>query len=103
MGGTSCDVSHYNGEYERRFDNVIAGCRLNVPMMDIHTVAAGGGSVVDLRSGRLQVGPESAGAFPGPARYRNGGPLTITDRNLFLGRIQSEYFPESSVSPVSRR
>ncbi|HEY9716072.1 MAG TPA: hydantoinase B/oxoprolinase family protein, partial [Trichormus sp.] len=94
MGGTSTDVSHYNCEYERRFDNTIAGMRINSPMMDIHTVAAGGGSIVQLRSGRLQVGPESAGAQPGPACYRNGGPLTVTDCNVLLGRIQPELFPK---------
>jgi len=94
MGGTSTDVSHYNGEYERRFDNIIGGARISSPMMDIHTVAAGGGSIVQLRSGRLQVGPESAGAQPGPACYRNGGPLTVTDCNVLLGRIQPEFFPK---------
>jgi 5-oxoprolinase (ATP-hydrolysing) len=94
MGGTSTDVAHYNGGYERQFDSVVAGFRINAPMMDIHTVAAGGGSVCQFRQARLQVGPESAGANPGPACYRNGGPLTITDCNLFLGRLHPEFFPK---------
>ncbi len=93
MGGTSTDVSHYGGELERDNETLIADVRLRVPMMSVHTVAAGGGSVVQFRDGRLQVGPESAGAYPGPACYRNGGPLTVTDCNLLLGRIQAEHFP----------
>ena len=93
MGGTSTDVSHYNGELERETETEVAGVRLRVPMMNIHTVAAGGGSIVHFTDGRLQVGPESAGAFPGPAAYRNGGPLTVTDCNLLLGKIQPELFP----------
>ncbi|GGY48458.1 5-oxoprolinase [Bacterioplanes sanyensis] len=93
MGGTSTDVSHYGGELERDTETLIADVRLRVPMMSVHTVAAGGGSVVQFRDGRLQVGPESAGAYPGPACYRNGGPLTVTDCNLLLGRIQAEHFP----------
>ncbi|MBM95862.1 MAG: 5-oxoprolinase [Oceanospirillaceae bacterium] len=93
MGGTSTDVSHYAGELERENETDIAGVRLRVPMMNIHTVAAGGGSIVHFSDGRLQVGPESAGAFPGPAAYRNGGPLTVTDCNLLLGKIQPELFP----------
>jgi 5-oxoprolinase (ATP-hydrolysing) len=93
MGGTSTDVSHYAGRYERRFDAEVAGVRVRVPMLDIHTVAAGGGSVCGFRDGRLQVGPESAGASPGPACYRNGGPLTVTDCNLALGRLQPDRFP----------
>ena len=93
MGGTSTDVSHYAGELERENETEIAGVRLRVPMMNIHTVAAGGGSIVHFSDGRLQVGPESAGAFPGPAAYRNGGPLTVTDCNLLLGKIQPELFP----------
>ncbi|CUS40586.1 5-oxoprolinase [hydrothermal vent metagenome] len=93
MGGTSTDVSHYAGELERQTETQIGGVRLRVSMMNIHTVAAGGGSIVRFADGRLQVGPESAGAFPGPACYRNGGPLTITDCNVFLGKIQPSYFP----------
>lgn len=93
MGGTSTDVSHYQGEYERSYHSEIAGIRLATPMMKIHTVAAGGGSVCYYQDGRFQVGPESAGAFPGPACYRNGGPLTVTDCNLILGKIQPALFP----------
>ena len=93
MGGTSTDVSHYAGELERETETLVNGQRLRVPMMNIHTVAAGGGSIVRFADGRLQVGPESAGAYPGPACYRNGGPLTITDCNLLLGRIQAAHFP----------
>jgi 5-oxoprolinase (ATP-hydrolysing) len=114
MGGTSTDVAHFNAshfssdkaesskketeydvrEYEREFETQIAGVRLRAPMMNIHTVAAGGGSIVKFADGRFQVGPESAGAFPGPACYRNGGPLTITDCNVLLGKVKAEYFPE---------
>ncbi|ABM95921.1 hydantoinase B/oxoprolinase family protein [Methylibium petroleiphilum] len=93
MGGTSTDVSHYAGEFERAFETQVAGVRLRAPMMSIHTVAAGGGSIVRFDGGRLRVGPESAGADPGPACYRRGGPLTTTDANLLLGRIQPAYFP----------
>lgn len=93
MGGTSTDVSHYNGEYERTFETEVAGVRLRAPMMSIHTVAAGGGSVVQFDGSRYRVGPESAGAHPGPACYRKGGPLTITDCNVMLGKIQPEFFP----------
>ncbi len=93
MGGTSTDVSLYDGAYPRRFDNVVAGVRLNVPMMNIHTVAAGGGSLLRFASGRFQVGPDSAGANPGPACYRRGGPLTVTDANVLLGRLHAEFFP----------
>ena len=93
MGGTSTDVTHYNGEYERSFDTLVAGVRLRAPMMHIHTVAAGGGSVLHYADGRYQVGPDSAGANPGPACYRRNGPLTVTDANVLLGRIQPEYFP----------
>lgn len=93
MGGTSTDVSLFDERYERTSAAVIAGVRIAAPMMRIHTVAAGGGSILRFASGRLQVGPESAGAFPGPACYRNGGPLTVTDANVFLGRIQPEFFP----------
>ncbi len=116
MGGTSTDVAHFNAshlssikessnktgaeaknevrEYEREFETQVAGVRLRAPMMNIHTVAAGGGSIVKFSDGRFQVGPESAGAFPGPACYRNSGPLTITDCNVLLGKIKAEYFPE---------
>ncbi|WP_102224092.1 hydantoinase B/oxoprolinase family protein [Acidimangrovimonas sediminis] len=93
MGGTSTDVCHYAGSYERSFETETAGVRLRAPMMNIHTVAAGGGSVLSFRDGRLQVGPESAGANPGPASYRRGGPLTVTDCNVVLGKIQPDHFP----------
>ncbi|MDH3646909.1 MAG: hydantoinase B/oxoprolinase family protein [Gammaproteobacteria bacterium] len=94
MGGTSTDVSLYRGgEYERGYETLVAGVRLRAPMMKIHTVAAGGGSILRFADGRLQVGPASAGANPGPACYRNGGPLTVTDANLILGRIRPEFFP----------
>ena len=93
MGGTSTDVSHYAGQYERSFETEVAGVRMRAPMMDIHTVAAGGGSVCAFRDGRFQVGPDSAGANPGPASYRRGGPLTVTDCNVLLGRIQPAHFP----------
>lgn len=93
MGGTSTDVSWYSGRYERLAEARIAGTRLATPMMQIHTVAAGGGSICRFDQGRLQVGPHSAGAVPGPACYRRGGPLTVTDCNLILGRIQPEHFP----------
>ena len=111
MGGTSTDVAHFNAkqfssnvtdkqndqdirEYEREFETQVAGVRLRAPMMNINTVAAGGGSIVTFADGRFQVGPESAGAFPGPACYRNGGPLTITDCNVLLGKVKAEFFPE---------
>ncbi|HEY8456910.1 MAG TPA: hydantoinase B/oxoprolinase family protein [Actinopolymorphaceae bacterium] len=94
MGGTSTDVSHYAGEYERVFSTVIAGVRLRAPMLDIHTVAAGGGSILHFDGSRYRVGPDSAGADPGPACYRNGGPLTVTDANVMLGRIQPSHFPK---------
>ncbi|MFD4713509.1 hydantoinase B/oxoprolinase family protein [Streptomyces sp. NPDC058430] len=93
MGGTSTDVSHYAGEYERVFTTQIAGVRLRAPMLDIHTVAAGGGSVLHFDGSRYRVGPASAGADPGPACYRGGGPLTVTDANVALGRIQPAHFP----------
>ena len=93
MGGTSTDVSHWSGQLERSFETSVAGVRLRAPMLDIHTVAAGGGSICRLEAGRLVVGPQSAGAVPGPACYRLGGPLTITDCNLALGRIQPRAFP----------
>jgi 5-oxoprolinase (ATP-hydrolysing) len=93
MGGTSTDVSHYAGVYERSFETEVAGVRMRAPMMDIHTVAAGGGSICTFRDGRFQVGPESAGANPGPACYRRGGPLTVTDCNVLLGRLSPAHFP----------
>ncbi|MBW4420580.1 MAG: hydantoinase B/oxoprolinase family protein [Myxacorys californica WJT36-NPBG1] len=93
MGGTSTDVAHYNGEYERTFETEVAGVRVRSPMMSIHTVAAGGGSIVRFDGARYRVGPESAGAHPGPACYRKGGSLTVTDCNVLLGRIQPEFFP----------
>jgi len=93
MGGTSTDVSHYAGVYERSFETEVAGVRMRAPMMDIHTVAAGGGSICSFRDGRFQVGPESAGANPGPACYRRGGPLTVTDCNVLLGRLSPAHFP----------
>src|SRR5258707_12196585 len=93
MGGTSTDVTHFAGQYERRFESGIAGVRLRVPMLHIHTVAARGCSVGRFSGDRFQVGPESAGADPGPACYRKGGPLTVTDCNLSLGRIQPRFFP----------
>jgi 5-oxoprolinase (ATP-hydrolysing) len=93
MGGTSTDVSHYAGEFEREFETQVAGVRMRAPMMRIHTVAAGGGSILHYDGARLRVGPESAGANPGPASYRRGGPLTVTDANLMLGKIQPEFFP----------
>ncbi|MCB2084896.1 MAG: hydantoinase B/oxoprolinase family protein [Sphingomonadaceae bacterium] len=95
MGGTSTDVAHYAGEYELTGDSVIAGVRIAAPMMQIHTVAAGGGSICRFDGARFRVGPESAGANPGPACYRKGGPLTVTDCNLFLGRIDPAFFPAS--------
>ena len=93
MGGTSTDVSHYAGQYERVFNTQVAGVRLRAPMLDIHTVAAGGGSVLHFDGSRYRVGPDSAGAEPGPACYRRGGPLTVTDANVMLGRIQPARFP----------
>ncbi len=93
MGGTSTDVCHYAGEYERSFETEVAGVRMRAPMMSIHTVAAGGGSILSFRDGRMQVGPESAGANPGPAAYRRGGPLTVTDCNVLLGKLHPDLFP----------
>jgi 5-oxoprolinase (ATP-hydrolysing) len=94
MGGTSTDVSHYAGEFERAFETQVAGVRMRAPMMSIHTVAAGGGSIIGFDGARLRVGPESAGANPGPASYRRGGPLATTDANVMLGKIQPAYFPK---------
>jgi len=93
MGGTSTDVSHFAGEFERAFETQVAGVRVRAPMMSIHTVAAGGGSLLGFDGARLRVGPESAGANPGPASYRRGGPLATTDANVLLGKIQPAWFP----------
>jgi 5-oxoprolinase (ATP-hydrolysing) len=93
MGGTSTDVSAWSGQYERSNDSEVAGVRLRAPMMKIHTIAAGGGSILKYQDQRYQVGPESAGADPGPACYRRDGPLTVTDANLLLGRIPVDHFP----------
>ncbi|ANY16338.1 hydantoinase B/oxoprolinase family protein [Bordetella pseudohinzii] len=93
MGGTSTDVSHYAGEFEREFETRVAGVRMRAPMMSIHTVAAGGGSILHFDGARLRVGPDSAGANPGPACYRRGGPLAVTDCNVLLGKIQPAFFP----------
>src|SRR5271168_5055211 len=94
MGGTSTDVSHFAGEYERAFDTEIGWVRVRAPMMSIHSIAAGGGSIIHFDGARLRVGPQSAGATPGPACYRRGGPLTVTDANVLLGRIQPAFFPQ---------
>jgi 5-oxoprolinase (ATP-hydrolysing) len=93
MGGTSTDVSHFAGEFERQYETEVAGVRMRAPMLSIHTVAAGGGSILHFDGSRYRVGPDSAGASPGPACYRHGGPLTVTDANLMLGRIQPRHFP----------
>ena len=93
MGGTSTDVSHYAGEFERAFETQVAGVRMRAPMMAIHTVAAGGGSILHFDGARYRVGPDSAGANPGPACYRRGGPLAVTDANVMLGKIQPRFFP----------
>lgn len=93
MGGTSTDVAHYDGDYERAFDTEVAGVRIRAPMMRIHTVAAGGGSILHYEAGRFRVGPDSAGANPGPAAYRRGGPLAVTDANVTLGKLQPDVFP----------
>jgi 5-oxoprolinase (ATP-hydrolysing) len=94
MGGTSTDVSHYAGEFEREFETQVAGVRMRAPMMSIHTVAAGGGSILHFDGTRYRVGPDSAGANPGPASYRRGGQLAVTDCNVMLGKIQPSYFPK---------
>ncbi|CCV14826.1 hydantoinase B/oxoprolinase family protein [Mesorhizobium sp. STM 4661] len=93
MGGTSTDVAHYDGDYERAFDTEVAGVRIRAPMMRIHTVAAGGGSILHYEAGRFRAGPDSAGANPGPAAYRRGGPLAVTDANVMLGKLQPDFFP----------
>jgi 5-oxoprolinase (ATP-hydrolysing) len=107
MGGTSTDVSHFAGQYERVFDTEVGGVRVRAPMMSIHSIAAGGGSIVQFDGARLRVGPGSAGANPGPASYRRGGPLTVTDANVTLGRIQPAYFPSvfgpAGDEPLDRR
>ena len=94
MGGTSTDVSHFAGEFEREFETQVAGVRMRAPMMSIHTVAAGGGSLLEFDGARFRVGPQSAGANPGPACYRRGGPLAVTDANVMLGKVQPRYFPK---------
>ncbi|MGA1284334.1 MAG: hydantoinase B/oxoprolinase family protein [Prochlorothrix sp.] len=94
MGGTSTDVAHYNSEYERQWETELAGVRLRAPILAIHTVAAGGGSILRFESDRFQVGPTSAGAYPGPAAYGQGGPLTVTDANVQLGYLQPQFFPQ---------
>ncbi|WP_075215550.1 hydantoinase B/oxoprolinase family protein [Mongoliimonas terrestris] len=93
MGGTSTDVSHFDGEYERAFETEVAGVRMRAPMMRIHTVAAGGGSILHFDGARFRVGPDSAGADPGPMSYRRGGPLTVTDANVMVGKLQPDFFP----------
>ncbi|MEX2167333.1 MAG: hydantoinase B/oxoprolinase family protein [Methyloceanibacter sp.] len=93
MGGTSTDVCHYDGAYERSFESVVAGARVRAPMMLIHTVAAGGGSILHFDGARFRVGPDSAGADPGPLAYRRGGPLTVTDANVMTGKLRPEFFP----------
>src|SRR5687767_4959979 len=97
MGGTSTDVSHFAGkdlaDLEREFETRVAGVRMRAPMMSIHTVAAGGGSILHFDGARYRVGPDSAGANPGPASYRRDGPLTVTDANVMLGKVQPKYFP----------
>ena len=107
MGGTSTDVSHYNGEFEKTYETQIAGVRLRAPMMMIHTVAAGGGSLLHFDGARFRVGPDSAGASPGPTCYRNGGPLTITDCNVMTGKLQPDMFPcvfgEEGDRPIDHR
>ena len=94
MGGTSTDVAHYDGEFERAFETQVAGVRMRAPMMRIHTVAAGGGSILFFDGARYRVGPDSAGANPGPASYRRGGPLTVTDANICVGKLHARFFPK---------
>src|SRR4029079_15599736 len=93
MGGTSTDVAHFDGEFERAFEAQVAGVRMRAPMMRIHTVAAGGGSILHFDGSRCRVGPDSAGSNPGPLCYRRGGPLTVTDANVMLGKINADFFP----------
>src|SRR5438045_1031506 len=94
MGGTSTDVSHYDDEYERAFETEVAGVRMRAPMMLIHTVAAGGGSILHYDGARFRVGPDSAGANPGPKCYRRGGPLAVTDANVMVGKLIADFFPK---------
>ena len=94
MGGTSTDVAHFDGEFERAFETEVAGVRMRAPMMKIHTVAAGGGSILHFDGARFRVGPDSAGADPGPAAYRRGGPLAVTDANLMTGKLIPDLFPK---------
>ena len=94
MGGTSTDVAHFDGEYERAFETEVAGVRMRAPMMSIHTVAAGGGSILHFDGARFRVGPDSAGADPGPRCYRRGGPLAVTDANLMTGKLIPDFFPK---------
>src|SRR5438094_3272083 len=94
MGGTSTDVSHFAGEYDRAFETEVAGVRMRAPMMLIHTVAAGGGSVLHFDGARFRVGPDSAGANPGPKCYRRGGPLALTDANVMVGKLIADFFPK---------
>jgi 5-oxoprolinase (ATP-hydrolysing) len=94
MGGTSTDVSHFDGEYERAYETEVAGVRMRAPMMLIHTVAAGGGSILHYDGARFRVGPDSAGANPGPKSYRRGGPLTVTDANVMAGKLIPDFFPK---------
>jgi 5-oxoprolinase (ATP-hydrolysing) len=94
MGGTSTDVAHYDGEFERAFETEVAGVRMRAPMMRIHTVAAGGGSILHYDGSRFRVGPDSAGANPGPACYRRGGPLAVSDANVMLGKLNPDHFPK---------
>jgi len=93
MGGTSTDVAHFDGEFERAFETEVAGVRMRAPMMLIHTVAAGGGSILHYDGARFRVGPDSAGANPGPMAYRRGGPLTVTDANVMAGKLIPDFFP----------
>ncbi len=106
MGGTSTDVSHYAGDFERAFESEVAGIRMRAPMMHIHTVAAGGGSILHYDGSRFTVGPDSAGANPGPTCYRRGGPLAVTDCNVMLGKLNPDYFPKvfgpNGDEPLSR-
>ena len=106
MGGTSTDVSHFDGEYERAFETEVAGVRMRAPMMLIHTVAAGGGSVLHFDGARFRVGPDSAGANPGPTCYRRGGPLALTDANVMVGKLIPDFFPKifgAAAGPAARR
>lgn len=102
MGGTSTDVSRYDGQLEHVFETRTAGITIQTPQLDINTVAAGGGSILFWRNGMFVVGPESASAHPGPACYRKGGPLTVTDANLFLGRLHADSFPKSELYDLSK-